>query len=106
MATIFSKVCRWTPVNLRNCFSGNSLSSSYFPIALPLRKAKENIKNLITQEVHSLDWDQAGKKAYKYWRTYPNLKPWPAANGKSIGDDFIAGVDLLAWVSQGIQIYR
>lgn len=53
----------------------------------------------------SLDWDEAGKKAYEYWRSFPNLKPWPAANGKSIGDDFIAGVDLLAWVSQGVQIY-
>lgn len=80
------------------------------PVALgscSTRPSKEYHSKLrkASKILYSLDWDEAGKKAYEYWRSFPNLKPWPAANGKSIGDDFIAGVKLLAWVSQGVQIY-
>lgn len=35
----------------------------------------------------SLDHDVSGKNKYAFWlKNYPNLKPWPAAYAKSIGD--------------------
>lgn len=84
--------------------------NSCLPVALGSSSARPNQEDHFrlrkaSKILYSLDWDEAGKKAYEYWRSFPNLTPWPAANGKSIGDDFIAGVNLLAWVSQGIQIY-
>lgn len=54
----------------------------------------------------SLDFDEAGKKAYKFWRsTYAKLKPWPAPKGKSPGDACVDGVDLRHWVESGIRSY-
>lgn len=51
----------------------------------------------------ALDFDEAGKNEYRFWRkVYPNLKPWPTPREKSPGDAFVAGVDLRAWVLQGI----
>lgn len=54
--------------------------------------------------LYALDFDEAGKKAFLFWQaTYPQLKPWPVPKGKSPGDAFIDhGVDLLAWIQQGI----
>ncbi|MEI6531520.1 MAG: primase-helicase zinc-binding domain-containing protein [Chlamydiota bacterium] len=53
--------------------------------------------------VYSLDWDEAGRKAFEYWQGYPAIVPWPATKGKSPGDDFIQGIDLRAWVKKGFQ---
>lgn len=48
----------------------------------------------------SLDFDEAGKKKCAFWmKLYPNLKPWPAPQGKSVGDAFeMAPIDLLNWI--------
>ena len=52
----------------------------------------------------ALDFDDAGKKAYRFWRlTYPQLKAWPVPRGKSPGDAFLEGVDLRQWLELGIQ---
>lgn len=49
--------------------------------------------------VFALDFDDAGKNAYKFWKsTYANLRAWPVPKGKSPGDALIAGVDLREWI--------
>lgn len=54
----------------------------------------------------ALDYDEAGKKEYSFWMSlYPNLRPWPAGKGKSIGDSFQLGVDLHYWVERGLSIW-
>lgn len=52
----------------------------------------------------ALDFDDAGKKAYAFWRSnYPNLRPWPVPREKSPGDAFLAGVNLKEWILSGIR---
>jgi DNA primase len=47
----------------------------------------------------SLDFDNAGKKEYAFWKqTYPQIKAWPAPMGKSPSEAFKSGVDLSEWV--------
>ncbi len=54
----------------------------------------------------ALDDDEAGCKAYKFWRKiYRNLHPWPAPFAKSPADACKAGANILNWVRQGIQRY-
>lgn len=51
----------------------------------------------------SLDFDAAGKAAYRFWRsTYPNLRAWPISRGKSPGDALKIGVDLRQWIIDGL----
>ena len=52
----------------------------------------------------SLDFDDAGKKAFKFWKSlYPFLIPWPTPRGKSVGDAFKLGVDLRKWIESGLR---
>jgi DNA primase len=51
----------------------------------------------------ALDFDEAGKKAYPFWRSaYPQLRAWPIPKGKSPGDALKLGVDLRKWILDGI----
>lgn len=55
----------------------------------------------------ALDFDETGKKAFKFWRnTYPNLRAWPAPHHKSPGDAFVSRVNLKEWMQQGIDHYQ
>lgn len=55
----------------------------------------------------ALDFDEAGKKAFNYWRsTYRNLRAWPAPLAKSPGDAYLKGVSLMEWVLEGIERYK
>lgn len=52
----------------------------------------------------ALDFDDAGKKEYFYWKNrYPNLKPWPVPEEKSPGDYFQKGGNLRTWVQSGMK---
>lgn len=54
----------------------------------------------------ALDFDEAGKNAYRFWKsTFPQIQPWPAPKGKSPGDAHLLGVDLRAWIQSGIRRY-
>jgi len=56
--------------------------------------------------LYALDFDDAGKKQYMFWRsTYSNLRAWPVPKGKSPGDAFNLGVNLRNWISKGIEFY-
>lgn len=47
----------------------------------------------------SLDMDDAGRKAYGWWKkTYHNSRAWPVPDCKSPGDAYLAGIDLRAWI--------
>ncbi len=51
----------------------------------------------------SLDFDQPGMRALKFWRElYPLMQIWPTPKGKSPGDAFKLGVDLHEWIHQSI----
>jgi len=52
----------------------------------------------------ALDFDEAGKKAYQFWKsTYPNLKPWPVPSEKSPGDAHLVGYSLREWILNGLK---
>lgn len=52
----------------------------------------------------SLDFDEAGKRAYTYWKTaYPKIIAWPISRGKSPGDGYQLGIDLRSWIIDGIE---
>lgn len=52
----------------------------------------------------ALDFDEAGKKAYRFWQsTYCKLKPWPVPRGKSPGDAYEMGINLRQWVIAGLR---
>lgn len=56
--------------------------------------------------LYALDFDDAGKKAYLFWRQkYANLRPWPVPQVKSPGDAIKNGISLREWVLQGISEY-
>ncbi len=51
----------------------------------------------------ALDYDQAGAGAGKWWRQeFDQVKRWPVPVGKDPGEAFEAGVDILAWVTEGL----
>lgn len=53
--------------------------------------------------LNALDYDAAGEKASKWWeRHLPQTKRWPVPAGKDPGDAFQAGVDIRAWVRDGL----
>lgn len=55
----------------------------------------------------ALDFDEAGKKAYLFWRsTYPNLRAWPIPKGKSPGDAIKMGIDLRKWILNGLSQFN
>lgn len=53
--------------------------------------------------LYSLDFDQAGKNVYGFWRNrYPGLIPWPSPFGKSPEDALKSGVNLREWLKAGL----
>ena len=51
----------------------------------------------------SLDFDEAGTKAWAWWREiFPGVMAWPCAVGKDPGDMLKAGVPIRLWVEAGI----
>lgn len=55
--------------------------------------------------LYALDFDEAGKQAYKFWRsTYQHIKPWPVPKGKSPGDAYALSVDIKRWLDNGLTI--
>ena len=51
----------------------------------------------------SLDFDEAGTKAWAWWREhFPGVKAWPCAVGKDPGDMLKVGVSIRLWVEAGI----
>jgi DNA primase len=54
----------------------------------------------------SLDFDEAGKRHYSFWmKQYPNLRPWPSPQTKSVGNDFgLQPADLAQWIMAGLHI--
>lgn len=64
-----------------------------------------DILKKINRILFSLDFDEAGKKHFQFWKsTYNKLKAWPVPKGKSPGDAFLLGVDLRKWVIAGLKI--
>lgn len=64
------------------------------------------LKN-IPQILYALDFDEAGKKQYRFWRqSYRNLRAWPVPITKSPGDALKNGICLRQWVSDGISEYK
>lgn len=55
--------------------------------------------------IYSLDFDDAGKKEYFYWRSnYSNLRPWPVPEGKSPEEAFVKyHVNLRDWLAEGLR---
>lgn len=53
----------------------------------------------------SLDYDDAGKQAYTFWKKlYTHLTPWPAPIAKSAGDAFKLNIDLREWIRKGLNL--
>lgn len=51
----------------------------------------------------SLDFDEAGRKAYLFWRkNYQNLAPWLVPYGKSPEEACSNGVNLRQWIKEGL----
>jgi len=51
----------------------------------------------------SLDHDQAGHKALRWWRErYATATYWPVPEGKDPGDAYAAGVDIREWILEGL----
>lgn len=66
--------------------------------------AIDNILRSTPAILCALDFDEAGKKAYFFWRsTYQQLRSWPVPRGKSPGDAYDLGVDLRNWIEVGIE---
>lgn len=64
-----------------------------------LHEILQDIKTVL----YSLDFDDAGKKHFQFWKSnYTNVKAWPAPKGKSPGDAFLLGVDLRKWIIAGL----
>ena len=80
-----------------------------FAIALGGATKKPNtyINSLLIKSpltLFSLDYDEAGIKAYKWWENrYKNLFIWFPHIEKSIGDAFQKGLSIKKWISQGIE---
>lgn len=51
----------------------------------------------------ALDYDQAGAGAGRWWREkFDQAHRWPVPVGKDPGEAFEAGVDILAWIMEGL----
>ena len=52
----------------------------------------------------SLDFDEAGVKAYKWWKNhYKNLYIWVSPFEKSVGDAFQKGLNIKDWIFHGVK---
>ncbi len=55
----------------------------------------------------ALDFDEAGKKQYGFWRqSYSNLRAWPVPVTKSPGDACKNGINIRQWIADGIFQYN
>ena len=48
------------------------------------------------------DFDDAGKKEFRWWREHFPCRAWPPAYGKDVGDMHKAGVSVRVWLELGI----
>lgn len=65
--------------------------------------ATHNILQKASILLFALDFDEAGKKAFQFWKsTFPKLRAWPVPIEKSPGDAHLAGIDLKKWIEAGI----
>ena len=65
--------------------------------------ATHNILKTASNLLFALDFDEAGRKAFQFWRsTYPTLRAWPVPIEKSPGDAYLSGIDLKKWIEAGI----
>lgn len=66
-----------------------------------------NLLKKCPQILYALDFDDAGKQQYGFWRqNYLNLRAWPTPIKKSPGDAFKNGVSIHQWVVDGILYYK
>lgn len=53
--------------------------------------------------LNALDFDRAGAEARAWWKAeFPRCRRWPVPKGKDPGEAWKAGVDLRAWVMEGL----
>ncbi len=51
----------------------------------------------------ALDYDEGGWEAWEWWeQEFPQARPWPVPQDKDPGEAFAAGVDIRAWILQGL----
>ena len=56
--------------------------------------------------LYSLDFDEAGKKEYKWWKhQYPKIHPLPSVKGVDPTESYQKGINLRAWLKAGVNIY-
>lgn len=68
----------------------------------PCRESYPVLKGAL-RILNALDFDEAGKKAGKWWaEEFSNSRRWSVPVGKDPGDAFKAGIDLLEWVISGL----
>lgn len=72
-------------------------SSSAKPDAATHERLQRACKILV-----ALDLDEAGERAWKWWRRYPKAVRWNVPQGKDPGDFAGSGGDLRAWVMAGL----
>jgi len=69
-------------------------------------KPDEYAFNVLRSSLHilvALDFDAAGAKAWKWWRSnFPDCERWPVPKGKDPGEAYKAGVNLRAWIKAGL----
>jgi hypothetical protein len=74
---------------------GNAQMKPSADIYFSLKKA---LKILV-----SLDWDEAGQKAWQWWQdNFNNSKLWPVPEGKDPGEAFQLGTDIHEWIKTGL----
>jgi hypothetical protein len=59
-------------------------------LALELQTKCRRLYRFTISSYHPLFivWDSTGRKAFDYWRSFPNIKAWPSAKKNNPGDDF------------------
>ena len=103
------------PLNEDWIFNFHNLIDTYHKQPLILKFIKEFQENkqkdyepllkLLDQIILlSLDFDEAGKKKYSFWmKLYPNIRPWPSPQAKSLGDAIqFFELDVVGWVKVGL----
>lgn len=79
------------------------------PVALGgvSKKPDEYLHSILAQArliLFSLDYDEAGIKAFAWWKKqYKALFIWVTPFEKSVGDAFLKGLDVETWISLGIE---
>ena len=85
---------------------------TYLTIALggATKKPDTFVHNLLSNSefiLFSLDYDETGVKAYKWWKsTYKGLFIWIPPYEKSVGDAFKKGLDISSWLKCGVTMFK